>query len=845
MNSTQVQAATLVAAGLGCMLMSVAYAQSATPAGDAAAAPVASGGKSGGADPSQGPKALLSLQEVVVTAERRSTGLQSTPIAITALTGEQLRTGNISDVSDLQAVVPSFQSNDQGGFHNYINIRGMGNSSILSTTIASGVPVFRDGILLSESTGLDEPMFDIADVEVLEGPQGTFVGANSTAGAVEINSVNPRFDGLSGYVSGGVGNYSATKWEGAVNLPVSDTFAVRIAFIDQQRNSFFKDEGSALAPGTGASTTDPGNQIARAARVSMLWKPTDSFQALGKVEYSYIDSDGDPGMPNPATYDTLFAAGPGTARGANPGCAVAAGVLNCPGPGAVTHSAYYYPGETPYQLDYYNTNTKYDELMTIYSLELRETLADGITLRSLSGMVHFDITRISGNSFGPLNGGTAYTLEGPNDNYYSQEFNIISPAGGRVDWIVGAFADYRRSPLGLQNLTVTPPYSAGELPATDSVFASVSTERMLAAFGQINWHITDTLQLQAGVRENHDNNFTTNGSNEAPAPGTIVPALDGTGVYSILYPTGGTAPSGYRVLTQTYANGSYKDSVPTGKVGLSWTPLPGQNFYAFYARGYKAGGNNQTSTDHPTFQPEHVNDYEAGWKGRIFDGHTLTQIGGYYVDYQNMQYSIFDADENNDTTVGDVVENLAPSKIYGIEVAAQSRFGGLGVNLGLDYNHSALGAITAVPDYQLPANFNTPIGHPQCLPGATYGGAVSCFNYAPYLENVSGEENPFSPEITGSIGLDYRFQVAGGVIDPGVTYSHTDRQWDSIFQDSRYNLMPARNLWNANVNWLMGNWVFKVYGTNLTNETYIIAGGNPIIYYGAPRQEGIQVTYHF
>lgn len=845
MNSTQVPAGTLAAAGLGCMLMSVAYAQSAAPPAAAAVAAGASGVQGGGPDPTQGPKALLRLQEVVVTAERRSTSLQSTPIAITALTGEQLRTRNISDVSDLQSAVPGFQSNDQGGFHNYINIRGIGNSSILSTTIASGVPVFRDGILLSESTGLDEPMFDIADVEVLEGPQGTFVGANSTAGAVEINSVNPKFDGLSGYVSGAVGNYSATKWEGAVNLPVSDTFAARIAFIDQQRNSFFKDVGSALGPGTSAPTTDPGNQLARAARVSMLWKPTDSFQALGKVEYSYINSDGDPGMPNPYVYNTLFAAGPETPKGTNPGCAVASSVLNCPGPGAVAHSPYYYPGETPYVLDYYNTNTKYNELMTIYGLELKETLPDGIVLRSLSGMVHMDINRITGNSFGPLNGGTAYTVEGPNDNYYSQEFNIISPSGGKVNWIVGAFADYRRSPLGLQNITVTPPYASGQLPSTDSVFASISTERMLAAFGQINWQMTDSLQFQLGVRENHDSNFTRNGANAAPAPGTVVPGLDGTGVYSILYPVGGTVPSGYRVLTQTHANGSYQDSVPTGKAGLSWTPLPGQNFYAFYARGYKAGGNNQTSTDHPTFQPEHVNDYEAGWKGRIFGGHTLTQVGGYYMDYQNMQYSIFDANENNDTTVGDVVENLAPSRIYGIEVAAQSRFGALGINVGFDYNHSALGAIVAVPDYRLPPNFNTPIGHPQCFPGATYTAGVTCFNYNPYLESVQGEENPFAPEITGNVALDYRFHLAGGVLDPGVAYSHTDRQWGSIFQDSRYNLMPARNIWNANVNWLRGNWVFKVYGTNLTNETYVLAGGNPTIYYGAPRQEGIQVTYHF
>jgi outer membrane receptor protein involved in Fe transport len=178
-------------------------------------------------------------------------------------------------------------------------------------------------------------------------------------------------------------------------------------------------------------------------------------------------------------------------------------------------------------------------------------------------------------------------------------------------------------------------------------------------------------------------------------------------------------------------------------------------------------------------------------------------------------------------------------------VAEQSRFGGLGVDLAFDYNHSALGSILAVPDYQLPPNFNSPIGHPQCLTGAHYPAGVSCFNYDPYLVSAKGEENPYSPLITGNIAIDYRFHVGSGVLDPRVSFSHTDRQWDSIFQGSRYNLMPARNLWDAAVSWMAGEWIVRVYGTNLTNKTYIIAGGNPTIYYGAPRQEGIQVTYHF
>ncbi|MGH7104889.1 MAG: TonB-dependent receptor, partial [Acetobacteraceae bacterium] len=827
--------------GLSFMLVSGVQAQSAVSEAAAATA----GAATPMADTHASNVPQVSLQEVVVTAERRSESLQKTPIVITAITGEQVRTKNINNVSDLQSFVPAFQVSDLGGFHDYINIRGMGNSAILSTTIASGVPLLRDGVLINESVALDEPMFDVADVEVLEGPQGTFVGANSTAGAVEINSANPDFRGVTGYVSGGVGTYSATKWEGAVNVPVTDTFAVRIAFTDQQRNSFFKDIGSQYSPGTGNSSTDPGHEIARAARVSLLWRPTDNFQALGKIEYSYLDTGGTPGEPNPYTYDTLFAAGPGVVRAPNAGCSVSGSQLLCPGAGVTTHSPYYYPGERPFVLNYYDTNQAYNEVFSLYSLELRERLQDGIVLRALSGVVHVDVNENAENSFGPLNGGNYYSTVGPNNNAYEQELDVISPTGGKVNWVVGGFGYYYHLPLGIQNQTVTPPYTPGAPASTVLLYSSVSTSRMAAVFGQLNWNVFDSLQLQVGARENWDNNFVDNAINPAPVPGTVLSMPDGTGVYAITYPPGSTNPSSYRVVTDLNAQGRYRDSVPTGKAGLSWNPLPGQNFYAFYARGYKSGGANQTSTDHPTFAPEHVNDYEVGWKGTLFGGHMRTQAGGYYINYQGMQYPIFDANEGNDTTVGDVTENLAASTIYGIQVAEQSRFGGLGVDLAFDYNHSALGSILAVPDYQLPPNFNTPIAHPQCYSGARYPAGVTCFNYDPYLVNLKGEANPYSPLITGNVGIDYRFHVGGSVLDPRVSFSHTDRQWDSIFQDSRYNLMPARNLWDASVSWMTGEWIVRIYGTNLTNRTYIIAGGNPTIYYGAPRQEGIQVTYHF
>jgi iron complex outermembrane receptor protein len=815
------------------------------------------------------PTAPTSLPEVLVTAERRVTNLQITPIAITAISGNELQQRHLNTVSDLQTTVPGFQNDDEGGFFNSINIRGIGESFI-SPTIATGVAVFRDNLLMSESIAQDEPLFDILDVEVLEGPQGTLVGANSTAGAVVINSASPDFAGLHGFILASLATYSDTRWQGAINLPFTDAIAARFAFSDEQRGSFSRDIGATLngyfvdttgalrpllqgTPAQSEPIIDPGHLLSRQARLSLRWRPTDSFEALGKVEYSSIDYGGQPGQPDPYTYTTLFGYGPPASSGAPPaGCLYIPGTtftgtqLSCPTPGVTAHSQYYYPGETPRVLDYYGTAWEHNELQTRHGPELRYTLANGIVLRSMSGLVHIRINRENNLTYGPQNGGQFYDEIGPNDDYMSEELNFISPVNGRLDWIAGAYWNYRDTPVNLQQQLVPAPYQPGELPSALSYLATASVNRMAAVFGQINRRLGRTLQLQFGARQNWDNNFTVQSVNVAQ-PGATLSSPYGTGLYAINY--AGNTPISYRVLAPINAGGTrYRDSVTTGKIDLNWTPVPGQNFYVFYARGFKTGGVNAQSTDHPTFNPEYLNDYEIGWKGRLADGHVLTQINAYYYDYRNMQYQLFDAQANNDTQTGSYVANLSPSSVYGLEVAAQSRFGGLGVSIAFDYNQSALGAVVTLPQYALPPGFGNPITHPQCLAGHSYAAGTQCFDYTPYLVNVTGEANPFSPPITANVSVDYRFRLGNGTVDPRVIFSHTDRQYDSIFQNS-YNAFQARNLLSASVDWIAGPWDTQLYVTNLTDQTYIIDGGDIGFgtpeFYGPPRQLGLQMTRRF
>jgi iron complex outermembrane receptor protein len=153
------------------------------------------------------------LQEVVVTAERRNADIQTTPVSVTAISGSELLDKHIDVIADLETQVPGLSVTDSG-FTQNINIRGMGNSTA-SPTVTTGVPVYRDGLYQPEAILLTEPFYDIADVEVLRGPQGTIVGQNSTGGALVITSANPNFDGVNGFAEVLGGNYHERKVDGA------------------------------------------------------------------------------------------------------------------------------------------------------------------------------------------------------------------------------------------------------------------------------------------------------------------------------------------------------------------------------------------------------------------------------------------------------------------------------------------------------------------------------------------------------------------------------------------------------------------------------------------------------
>jgi iron complex outermembrane receptor protein len=595
---------------------------------------------------------------------------------------------------------------------------------------------------------------------------------------------------LDGYAEAQYGNYTDIKVDGAVNLPVNEVFAVRLAFNNETRNSFYRDVNADLVPTISTEVnTDPGAIDSHNARLGLLYAPSDSFHAYLKTEYNYLFVPGIPSQPNQFTYTNSIT-------------------------GTVSHSPYYrfYTGD-PWIINPVGVQSD-TSLYVPTSLELNYILPNQITLKSLTGYQYSSRTVVGATNNTSDNTGYQ-AIDGQPDQTWSQEIDVLSPTSWRLNFVGGAIWMYRDTPARNFSYSYIPPYSVATPQTTLSDFITVVRGEGL--FGQVNYQWTDTLQFTLGLRENWDNEF--NGG-----LGTIV--------------TNPSPPQPVATVHQVLSAGQEVDSTPTGKVGLNWTPLPGQFFYAFAARGYKSGG---VATNGLTFQPETINDYELGWKGKLLDGHLLTQVGGFYMDYFKQQEQIFST-----SGTGTYIGNLqGTTTIHGIEVSEQSRFGHFGTDFSLGYTQSKLGSFTEVASYELPAADQA--GIPQCTgAGGTAPPPAPCFNFTPYLTTLSGESEPLSPELSVSADIDYAIPVGGdgNTLTPKVTYSYQAKQYASLIQIA-YNEIPEHSIWGATLTYKAGPWLSQLYVDNLSNETYINGNSGNNVYYGNPRQFGIRVNRTF
>jgi iron complex outermembrane receptor protein len=230
------------------------------------------------------------IEEITVTATKRETNLQDTPIAISAFGQGALDRNQVKDVTDLAKFVPSMainQQGDQGAI--LITMRGIGNDTAYTEVADPEVAIYVDGIYSPRAQGAAVLMYDMDAVEVARGPQGTLFGRNATVGAVSLRTAKPTLGEYYGSAELVGGSYNRLGARASVNMPISDTFALRVAAITERHDGYvdFQRPPEIAGINPSAFVTQGKKYYAqdqRSARVSALWKPSDKLTWNVNVE---------------------------------------------------------------------------------------------------------------------------------------------------------------------------------------------------------------------------------------------------------------------------------------------------------------------------------------------------------------------------------------------------------------------------------------------------------------------------------------------------------------------------------------------------------------------------------
>lgn len=400
--------------------------------------------------------------DIVVTALRRNDKLSQTPVAASVLTGTSLANKGVVNVDGLQFAMPSVVVNNFGQGNDF-NVRGIGKAEH-NTQTTTGVIVYRDGVPTFPGYIQEEPYYDIANIQVLRGPQGTIVGQNATGGAVFVNTNDPIIGGgIHGYLQGQYGNYNDVGLQGAINIPLSDTLAARIAVYSERRDGFYHMTGPGGAPYRGNN-----GQIGQmAARFSLLWKPTENFSVLWKTDAADLDMGGYPAAP--------------------------------------------YTQKDLFNLTANSPQDAHDKLIRS-TLKMEYTFDGGVKLRSITGIAsgkttyRADLDGLADFSPGSPQVTDPYEtfFDDVNETQYSQEFNLISPDNKRLTWLIGAFGLWNNYTFVKPYQFVIDLYGAApgfaNAPASTYKLQGRNPESSLAVFGQLGFNITPNLKLEAGGR---------------------------------------------------------------------------------------------------------------------------------------------------------------------------------------------------------------------------------------------------------------------------------------------------------------------------------------------------------
>lgn len=580
-----------------------------------------------------------SVQEIIVTAQRREESLQKVPVAVTAIGSEQLAALRVNSVRNLAGLAPSLQLNTQGQQSNpTIIIRGVA-SGTSSNSVDPKVGIYIDGVYIGRAVGSLLDFSDIQRVEVLRGPQGTLFGRNATSGAISIVTAAPKGEwGVR--ATGSYGNYDAWRGKVSLDLPQIGPFSVRLSYLHDEIDG---DVANTMAD-KGLNLTLRAPEFGTQKFVKRLgYRNVDGGQVAVRGEFGNLTAD--------YRFDYTDSHGSGRAMQSFGVIPDASGQLLAP----IVALQPFFGGTTNYGVDgplkSVAAATSDEHTVTQgHSLTLTLAANDNLTVKSITAFrkfrqdpVVFDLGSAGGMRFTFQQLGALITpgltpeqiqaalfdpanLPGPNDYFFpllsaratsqkqfSQELQF-QVTTDQFDLTAGLFYFHERSP-GTEVLGIlSPAPSATIVPsALDAIFGSGITRTIgvndsMAGYGQLTWHLTDTFDITAGLRGTIDDRELNILVISGAQGGSL-----GVGDYKATY----------KKLTYT---------------GIAtWRPTEQTTLFAKVATGYVSGG----ILSGIPYRPENLTSYEVGAKTQFLDNKVRLNVAAYYNDYKDLQTQNF------------------------------------------------------------------------------------------------------------------------------------------------------------------------------------------------------------
>lgn len=739
--------------------------------------------------------ALAQLEEIVVTATKRSESTQDIPMSVQAVSGEALQSFAISDLGDLATTIPNFSIGD-GVTTNLITMRGMGSGE--DRSFEQSVSMFVDGIYMPRSRQTRTPFFDADRVEVLRGPQAVLFGLNSTAGAISIHSaVNRPGDEFEARLTGEYEfEYSGSKVTGVVGGSPTESLGLRAAIEVSDTGDGYIDNDFIGEQGDSESTV---------ARVSAVWEATENLTATAIYNYADYELNG-----QMAEAVNRFASAVDNGDGE----------LNWKNSGI---------GERLPQLKDISINSLdepgSEQNVDNFSLNLDYAMGE-YTLTGLFGYSDYDYTLgtdLGGTAFADLGLAGVGFDAGSYEEYEQTSFEVrlASPGGETLDYVVGVY--YQDSELTSDQPNIlflpigvgSPDFDLSE--RGSNVFEQDAT--LWSAFAAFTWNVSDLLRVKFGGRYSDDDKDWARASicqysfddGANWADGNL-----GAGACSIASDQGG--------------NVSSDNFMPEVVVQYDW----GEDtmIYAKYSESAKSGGagtGGSIPDGEIVYDDESAKGFELGYKTRFADGAAEFNAVAFYTEFDDLQVKTSFLEG---TTVITKIGNAGEATTQGLELDAR-----WAANDWL-----TIGGAAAYLD----AEYDTFDGAACNQSGSTTPEAdgVGC--------DLAGERLTFAPEYSGSLFANVvapmgdALNLTGGLIVSFSDSYFTDGTLDPDLEQDSYTKLDA----NLGIEASSGRWNVSVIGKNLTDEeinmsSQPLGAGYDIAYLMPPRMVVLQATWNF